>query len=182
MLSSNRGNSCGSVQKMHWSWSLRTMIGSCSMRLFERVKFGLSQTLGFLFPTSRRHQTLLRWNGSRIWGWFAKANEHPRGISTFESHGADPRERPSSADSGMAFFGYPISVTTSLFTVALLYYFGAKVGFFLTMGPHPVSTLWPSNAILMGMLLVAPTRHWKLFVLAVCRRTWRRSFATACRR
>src|SRR5678809_1237129 len=40
------------------------------------------------------------------------------------------------------------------------YYLGAKVGFALTFHPHPVSVLWPPNAILLAALLLAPKRVW----------------------
>src|SRR5262249_50183304 len=43
---------------------------------------------------------------------------------------------------------------------------GAKVGFALTFQPHPVSTLWPPNAILLSAFLLAPTRLWGTFLLA----------------
>jgi PAS domain S-box-containing protein len=62
---------------------------------------------------------------------------------------------------------------TSLFMVgfalltAFLYYLGAKVGFLLTSHPHPISTLWPPNAILGAMLLLAPRRQWWLILGAV---------------
>ena len=42
--------------------------------------------------------------------------------------------------------------------VGAAYWLGAKLGFALTFQPHPVSTLWPPNAILLASLLLAPTR------------------------
>ena len=50
--------------------------------------------------------------------------------------------------------------------VAGAYYLGAKLGLALTFSPHPISVLWPPNAILMGALLVAPVRWWWLPVAA----------------
>ncbi len=50
--------------------------------------------------------------------------------------------------------------------VALAYYVGARVGLALTMKTHPVSTLWPPNAILLAALLLTPTRAWWLVLLA----------------
>ncbi len=50
--------------------------------------------------------------------------------------------------------------------VALAYYIGAKVGFALTFHPHPVSVLWPPNAILLAALLLTPTRIWWVVLLA----------------
>jgi len=46
------------------------------------------------------------------------------------------------------------------------YYLGAKVGFALTFRPHPVSVLWPSNAILLAALLLTPVRVWWVILLA----------------
>ena len=44
--------------------------------------------------------------------------------------------------------------------VALGYYLAARLGFALTLYPHPISTLWPPNALLLAVLLLAPTRDW----------------------
>ena len=46
------------------------------------------------------------------------------------------------------------------------YYIGAKIGFALTFHPHPVSTLWPPNSILLAALLLSRTRFWWFFLLA----------------
>src|SRR5438270_9641421 len=46
------------------------------------------------------------------------------------------------------------------------YYFGAKIGFALTFEPHPVSVLWPPNAILVAALLLTPPRTWWLVLFA----------------
>jgi PAS domain S-box-containing protein len=51
-------------------------------------------------------------------------------------------------------------------TVALAYYVGAKIGFALTFRPHPVSVLWPPNAILLAALLLTPVRNWWVVLLA----------------
>ena len=50
--------------------------------------------------------------------------------------------------------------------VAVAYYVGAQAGFLLTPSEHPVSTLWPPNAILFGALLLAPQRTWPLYIAA----------------
>jgi len=47
------------------------------------------------------------------------------------------------------------------------YYMGAVVGFALTFAPQPISILWPSNAILLGVLLLAPLAWWPLLLVAV---------------
>jgi len=46
------------------------------------------------------------------------------------------------------------------------YYLGAKLGFALTFRPHPVSVLWPPNAILLATLLLTPVRKWWIVLLA----------------
>ena len=51
-------------------------------------------------------------------------------------------------------------------SVSVAYYIGAKIGFALTFQPHPVSTLWPPNAILFAALLFSPVRWWWFVVLA----------------
>jgi PAS domain S-box-containing protein len=49
---------------------------------------------------------------------------------------------------------------------AILYFLGARVGFLLTPQPHPVSTFWPANAILMAMLLPTPGKQWWSILVA----------------
>ena len=51
--------------------------------------------------------------------------------------------------------------------IGISYYIGAKIGFALTFKPHPVSTLWPPNSILLAALVLAPFRRWWLFLLAM---------------
>jgi signal transduction histidine kinase len=57
-------------------------------------------------------------------------------------------------------------VLTAL-SVSVAYYIGAKVGFALTFQPHPVSTLWPPNSLLLAALLLSPVRWWWFLILAV---------------
>ncbi|HWV89152.1 MAG TPA: MASE1 domain-containing protein, partial [Burkholderiales bacterium] len=45
-------------------------------------------------------------------------------------------------------------------TVALGYYLAARLGLAFTLQPHPISTLWPPNALLMAALLLMPGRSW----------------------
>jgi signal transduction histidine kinase len=45
-------------------------------------------------------------------------------------------------------------------TVAVGYYLAARVGFAFTLQAHPISTLWPPNAMLLAVLLLAPPRAW----------------------
>src|SRR5436305_8434805 len=51
-------------------------------------------------------------------------------------------------------------------SVSLAYFLGAKIGFALTLRPHPVSVLWPPNSILLAALLLTPIRIWWLILLA----------------
>lgn len=51
--------------------------------------------------------------------------------------------------------------------VGISYYIGAKIGFALTFKPHPISTLWPPNSILLAALVLTPFRRWWLFLLAM---------------
>jgi signal transduction histidine kinase len=44
--------------------------------------------------------------------------------------------------------------------VAVGYYLAARVGFAFTLQPHPISMLWLPNAMLLAVLLLAPTRAW----------------------
>ena len=46
--------------------------------------------------------------------------------------------------------------------IFIAYYLGAKIGFALTPVPQPVSTLWPPNALLLGVLLVVRVRTWPI--------------------
>ncbi|HSU57502.1 MAG TPA: ATP-binding protein [Candidatus Dormibacteraeota bacterium] len=48
--------------------------------------------------------------------------------------------------------------------VFLGYYLGAKLGLALTFQPHPVSVMWPPNAILLAALLLSRTRDWWLLL------------------
>jgi len=50
--------------------------------------------------------------------------------------------------------------------VCVAYYLGSRVGLALTFQPHPISTLWPPNAILLAGLLLAPMRSWWVILLA----------------
>ena len=51
--------------------------------------------------------------------------------------------------------------------LSVAYYVGAKIGFALTFHPHPVSTLWPPNAIVFTALLIFPKRWWLFLLLAI---------------
>ena len=50
--------------------------------------------------------------------------------------------------------------------VSLGYFIGVKIGFALTFQPHPISTLWPPNAILLAALVITKPRYWWLLLAA----------------
>jgi PAS domain S-box-containing protein len=50
---------------------------------------------------------------------------------------------------------------------AVAYYLGAKLGLALTFHPHPISVLWPPNALLLAALLITPVRWWWGLLAAV---------------
>jgi PAS domain S-box-containing protein len=52
------------------------------------------------------------------------------------------------------------------------YYLGCKIGFALTLQPHPVSVLWPPNSILVAALLLTPPRTWWFVLLAALPAHW----------
>ncbi len=73
-------------------------------------------------------------------------------------------------DSAQQKFEAKLAMLRPVFAAVLVgigYYIGAKIGFALTFAPHPVSTLWPPNSILLAALVLAPFRWWWLFLLAV---------------
>ena len=51
--------------------------------------------------------------------------------------------------------------------LALAYYVGVQIGFEFTLETNAVSTLWPPNAIVLAVLLLAPPRAWPLLIAAV---------------
>jgi PAS domain S-box-containing protein len=50
--------------------------------------------------------------------------------------------------------------------VGVAYYLGVRLGLALTFEPHPISPLWPPNAILLAALLLTPPRSWGWLLLA----------------
>lgn len=51
--------------------------------------------------------------------------------------------------------------------VALAYYAGSEVGFLLKPAHSTIATFWPPSAILLAAFLLAPTRMWWIFLLAI---------------
>ncbi|HEX6690121.1 MAG TPA: MASE1 domain-containing protein, partial [Burkholderiales bacterium] len=62
--------------------------------------------------------------------------------------------------------GLPAGWVVPALIVALGYYLAARVGFAFTLQPHPISTLWPPNALLLAALLLAPARAWAWLLAA----------------
>ena len=56
--------------------------------------------------------------------------------------------------------GLDLRWAPSALAVAVGYYLAARLGLAFTLQPHPISTLWPPNALLLAALLLAPTRAW----------------------
>jgi signal transduction histidine kinase/integral membrane sensor domain MASE1 len=69
------------------------------------------------------------------------------------------------ASTAESWVGRPILFAALLLAAA--YYAGAILGFAFTFSPLPVSVLWLPNAIVLGALLLAPTRSWWLLLVAV---------------
>ena len=51
--------------------------------------------------------------------------------------------------------------------VAVAYYLGSKLGFFLTPHGKAIATFWPPNAILLGAFLLLAPRLWTVVIAAV---------------
>lgn len=81
----------------------------------------------------------------------------PLGLAGVDSH-------PEAERSEAQFFDWRVAGTA--LSVALAYYLGAKIGFALTLRPHPVSVLWPPNSILLAALLLTPVRIWWMILMA----------------
>jgi two-component system sensor kinase FixL len=81
-------------------------------------------------------------------------------IASIASVGMDA----SPENSGLSFIAWRLCALGLL--VSAGYYVGAKIGFALTFQPHPVSVLWPPNAILLAALLLTPARLWWILLLA----------------
>ena len=63
-------------------------------------------------------------------------------------------------------FQVDAGVLWSALAVGIGYYLAARLGFVFTLQPHPISTLWPPNALLMAALLVTPARTWWVLLAA----------------
>jgi len=53
-----------------------------------------------------------------------------------------------------------------LLLVAVICYVSTEVGFAHKLPPHNISALWPTGAILFGILVVVPVRHWGAYTFA----------------
>ena len=88
--------------------------------------------------------------------------------ASFEA--ADVQSEPRTLNSFGASFEWRV-VVIGLWVFAG-YYLGCKIGFALTLKPHPVSVLWPPNSILVAALLLTPPRIWGLILLAAFPAHW----------
>src|SRR5205814_2962156 len=84
------------------------------------------------------------------------------GSVSFEA--TDVQSAGQDANGISAVFG-PHLLMTGLWVFAG-YYLGCKIGFALTLKPHPVSVLWPPNSVLVASLLLTPPRSWWFVLLA----------------
>src|SRR5580704_8233907 len=72
-------------------------------------------------------------------------------------------QQPDSSNYGLTFW-QSLRIAA---LVAVGYYVGTMVGFWLTPSSQPISTFWPPNAILLAALLLVPRRTWWIILLAV---------------
>jgi PAS domain S-box-containing protein len=68
--------------------------------------------------------------------------------------------------------GLKAAATPSVFACLVIggltsigYFLAAKLGFALTFQPHPISVMWPPNAVILAILLLTPVRLWWLVFL-----------------
>src|SRR5438046_9687471 len=80
----------------------------------------------------------------------------PSGLAVARSHSKTDWSRNQ-------FFDWPLAAIA--LSVSLAYFLGAKIGFALTLRPHPVSVLWQPNSILLAALLLPPVRVWWVILL-----------------
>jgi two-component system sensor kinase FixL len=59
-----------------------------------------------------------------------------------------------------------IRLALKLLLVGVICYLSTEVGFAHKFPPHYISPLWPTNAILFGLLVVTPIRHWGAYTVA----------------
>src|SRR5688572_5004926 len=77
-----------------------------------------------------------------------------------------PRLDPQRIPSVKVALPFEKSVWLTAALVSLGYFIGVKIGFALTFQPHPISTLWPPNSILLAALVVTKPRYWWLLLAA----------------
>jgi len=69
--------------------------------------------------------------------------------------------------SGPLSISFFLRTSLSALLVALSYYGGSELGFFLKPAQTTIATFWPPSAILLAAFLLAPTQIWWVFLLAV---------------
>ena len=87
-------------------------------------------------------------------------------ISTVVGGAGAPDARASSHQPETTARGERNQVAIIAAVTATGYYLGALFGLSLQLAPSGVSSLWPSNAVLLGVLLLTSRRYWWLFLAA----------------
>jgi PAS domain S-box-containing protein len=145
--------------------------GRCTKWVFKQRPPGVGGLIDFTFRAGRRSlqstrvHLLNRWDAASVFlnrfrplestaTYFASVSPALDGATQQQGNTPPILHRPYFLIAGRALL------------VAILYYVGAKIGFLLKVPHHPVSTLWPTNAILAGMLLLAPRRQGWLILAA----------------
>lgn len=59
-----------------------------------------------------------------------------------------------------------VRLALKVLLVGLICTLSTDIGFTHKLPPHHISALWPTGAILFSVLVVAPTRHWWVYILA----------------
>jgi len=77
-------------------------------------------------------------------------------------------DSPTGLSKGTTVSAAPLLPTSlGALLVAVSYYAGSELGFFLKPAHTTIATFWPPSAILLAAFLLAPTQMWWVFLLAV---------------
>ena len=60
----------------------------------------------------------------------------------------------------------PLWLALGPFLVAIFYYLGAEAAFAIGTLTQQFAPFWPPNVVLLCALLIAPQRHWPLYIAA----------------
>src|SRR4026209_647888 len=73
----------------------------------------------------------------------------------------------SAAGKGVAWPGtHSIHLAWRVLLIGFVCYLSTEIGFANKFPPHNISPLWPTGAILFGILVVVPVRHWWAYTIA----------------